>query len=195
MSSWKPENYMARFFLILCLCCLFSVARADHITGGEMFYTYLGKVNGNNQYRVTLKLFMRCNSGRQFNDPTIVSVFDRLTNERIQNISVPLTAQDFLSLNNTNPCITNPPLVCYNMGMYEFTVILPDNVNGYLLASQVNFRIAGISNLENGYSQIGATYTCEIPGTSNGAGVTANNSARFTGSDLVIVCANNSFSH
>ena len=50
-------------------------------------------------------------------------------------------------------------------------------------------------SLENGYSQIGATYTCEIPGTSSGAGATVNNSARFTGSDLVIVCANNSFSY
>ena len=186
---------MARLFLILGLCCLFSSARADHITGGEMFYTYLGKVNGNNQYRITLKLFMRCNSGRQFNDPTIVSVFDRTTNERIHNLTVPLTGQDFLSLTNNNPCITNPPVVCYNVGLYDFNVSLPDNVNGYLLASQVNFRIAGISNLENGYSQIGATYTCEIPGTSNGTAAPANNSARFTGSDLVIVCANNSFSY
>ena len=186
---------MARFFLIIGFCCLFSSSKADHITGGEMFYTYLGKANGLNLYKVTLKLFMRCNSGRQFNDPTIVSVFDRLTNERIANLTVSLTGQDFLNLNNTNPCITNPPIVCYNVGLYEFNVSLQDNANGYLLASQVNFRINGISNLESGYSQVGATYTCEIPGTASGAGAIVNNSARFTGSDLVIVCAENSFSY
>jgi gliding motility-associated-like protein len=171
------------------------IARADHITGGEMFYTYLGKSGAENQYRVTLKLFMRCNSGRRFNDPTTVSVFDRLTNVRIKDVLVPLLRQENISLNNSNPCITNPPSVCYDVGYYEFLIALPPNENGYLLASQVNYRIAGINNLVTGYSQIGATYTAEIPGTPHGGTLDANNSAHFTGTDLVIVCATNSFSY
>ena len=171
------------------------IARADHITGGEMFYTYLGKSGSENQYRVTLKLFMRCNSGRRFNDPTTVSVFDRLTNVRIKDVTVPLLRQENISLNNSNPCITNPPSVCYDVGYYEFLITLPPNENGYLLASQVNYRIAGINNLITGYSQIGATYTAEIPGTPHGETLDVNNSAHFTGTDLVIVCASNSFSY
>ena len=66
---------------------------------------------------------------------------------------------------------------------------------GYLIVGQVNFRIAGINNLILGYSQIGATYTSEIPGTEPIANAVENNSAHFTGNDLVVVCANNSFSY
>jgi gliding motility-associated-like protein len=172
-----------------------SIARADHITGGEMFYTFIGKSGNNYQYAVTLKLFMRCNSGRRFNNPTIVSVFDRITNARIRDLSVPLTKQENIRLSNSNPCITNPPTVCYDVGYYQFTVALPASANGYLLSSQVNYRIAGINNLSQAYGLVGATYTAEIPGSSNIATAPENNSAHFTGTDLVVVCASNSFTY
>jgi gliding motility-associated-like protein len=187
---------MKRFIAFSIFLAGFHLAAmADHITGGEMFYTYMGKNGSENQYLVILKLFMRCNSGRRFNDPTTVAVFDRLSSVRIKDISVPLTRQENIRLNNSNPCITNPPDVCYDVAYYEFTISLPSNENGYLLASQVNYRISGINNLSNGYGQIGATYTAEIPGTSHAETTTENNSAHFTGSDLVIVCASNSFSY
>ncbi|MGZ3910100.1 MAG: T9SS type B sorting domain-containing protein [Flavisolibacter sp.] len=172
------------------------MAMADHITGGEMFYTYLGGGTNGNLYAVTLKLFMRCNSGRRFNDPTTVAVFDRVTNQRIMDLSVGLTRKENISLPSTaNPCITNPPMVCYDVGYYEFNVSLPPSPDGYLLVSQVNYRIAGISNLEPGYGLIGATYTAEIPGTLVFPHAPENNSARFSGSDLVVVCAHNPFSY
>ena len=84
---------MRRFFLILLLCAFTFIAKADHITGGEMFYTYTGTSNGQNNYNVTLKLFMRCNSGRQFPDPAIISVFNRSAYSRLQDISVELFDQ------------------------------------------------------------------------------------------------------
>ena len=170
-------------------------ASADHITGGEMFYTYAGKSGSENKYLFTLKLFMRCNSGRRFNDPTTVSIFDRRTHERIRDLSVPLLREENIRLSDNNPCITNPPLVCYDVAYYEFQILLPPNPNGYVVASQVNFRIAGINNLTSGYNQIGATYTAEIPGTTPNLATDENNSAHFTGTDLVVVCASNSFSY
>ena len=174
------------------VCCLYVHARADHITGGEMFYTYVGLVNGNHQYNFTLKLYMRCNSGRVFNNPTIISIFNRANGDRIKDLDVPLNRQETIQLNDPDPCISNPPIVCYQIGYYDFVLALPASVDGYLVAGQVNFRVAGIANLYPGYSQIGATYTAEIPGLSGSA---KNTSARFTGSDLVIVCANNPFSY
>ncbi|MGE5521447.1 MAG: hypothetical protein ACM3VS_16095, partial [Candidatus Dadabacteria bacterium] len=134
-------------------------ARADHITGGEMFYTYTDLGNNLYRYNFTLKLFMRCNSGRQFSNPTTVSVFDRLTNVRITDIKANLASEQTLSLTTFSPCITNPPNVCYVVGYYYFTIDLTANENGYTIASQVNYRIAGISNFGGGYSLIGATYT------------------------------------
>jgi len=180
-------------FLILLLCAFSFIAKADHITGGEMFYTYNGLSNGESSYTVTLKLFMRCNSGRQFPDPAIISVFDKLSYERIRDISVVLSSRQTISITDADPCITAPPTVCYEVAYYNFSISLPLNQSGYILASEVNYRIRGISNINS--NQVGATYTCEIPGTiplNNGH---VNISAVFTGSDLVIVCANNYFSY
>jgi gliding motility-associated-like protein len=179
---------------ILSAGCFFS-AKADHITGGEMYYTFSGITNGNYIYNATLKLFMRCNSGRAFNDPTIISIFDRGTGSRVIDLSIPLSSQETLNYTNTNPCITNPPTVCYVVGYFNFVISLPASVNGYIIASQVNYRIAGINNLASNYGLIGATYTAEIPGTAEIAEAPKNSSAHFTGSDLVIVCADNSFSY
>jgi len=170
-------------------------AKADHITGGEMYYTYAGLANGEYQYNVVLKLFMRCNSGRFFSDPTVISVFDRVNGQHIKDISAPLSSQENLDLVNTNPCITDPPQVCYVVGYFYFRVSVPPSANGYLLSSQVNYRVNGINNLGT-YNQVGATYTAEIPG--NAVGVVeapANNSAHFTGTDLVVICQDNSFTY
>src|SRR5688572_15858013 len=180
-------------FLLLLICAFCFIAKADHITGGEMFYTYTGTSNGQNNYDVTLKLFMRCNSGRQFPDPAIISVFNRGDYSRLLDINVELFDQQTIQLTNPDPCITNPPRVCYEVAYYHFSISLPSNQSGYILASQVNYRINGISNLDG--SQVGATYTCEIAGTQPIDNGTINNSATFTGSDLVIVCAGNYFSY
>jgi gliding motility-associated-like protein len=176
---------------------LFSVvgfiAKADHITGGEMFYSYSGIVNGQHVYNVTLKLFMRCQSGRMFPDPIIISSFDKSTNSRVQDYSIPIGQRETIRLVNHDPCITNPPEVCYEVAYYFATVALPATTSGYILSSQVNYRIRGISNLDG--SQVGATYSCEIPGTSPLADANLNQSAVFVGSDLVEVCANSYFTY
>lgn len=178
------------FFVLLSL-----TAKADHITGGEMFYTFGGFSNGTYKYNVTLKLFMRCNSGRVFSNPTVVSVFDRITGARIQDINVSLSDTVRLDLTDPDPCISNPPPVCYVVGYYNFEVNLPGSANGYIISSQVNYRIAGISNLTPGYGLIGATYIAEIPGNAVAASYPQNNSAQFIGSDLVVVCSDNIFTY
>jgi gliding motility-associated-like protein len=187
---------MKRVSLILVLFVVLSfAARASHITGGEMYYTYTGFSNGLYQYTVTMKLFQRCGSGRQFSNPSIISIFDKGTANRITDMSVAITNTENISITDPDPCITNPPAVCYDVAYYTFNISLPASASGYVLASQVNYRINGINNLASGSSNIGATYTAEIPGTNPIANAPENNSALFTGSDLVVVCANNNFSY
>ena len=177
-----------------CIGCM-QLAKADHITGGEMYYTCSGLIGGEYKYNVTLKLFMRCNSGRQFADPTTISVFDRITGARLQEIIAPLGNKETISITSNNPCITDPPVVCYETGYFYFSVSLPPSANGYLISSQVNFRIAGIINFGN-YIQVGATYTADIPGTLPALPeAPKNNAAHFTGSDLVTVCQDNTFTY
>ncbi len=185
---------MKRSLLILTLILSGLMAKADHITGGEMYYRYNGVGTAGYSYTVTLKLFMRCNSGRQFPDPAIISIFNKSDNSRFRDVSVNMTSRETIKLNgNENPCITDPPEVCYEVAYYTFTVTLPASAAGYTMASEVNYRIRGISNLRA--SQVGATYTCDVPGTNGGVNAPANHSATFTGSDLVIVCSNNFFSY
>ncbi|WP_276484560.1 gliding motility-associated C-terminal domain-containing protein [Paraflavitalea pollutisoli] len=170
-------------------------ARADHITGGETYYTLIGSSNGQFHYRVTVKLFMDCFSNRQFSNPGIIGIFNKGNYARVEDVTVPLAMQETLNLTNAGPCISNPPAVCYRVGYYDFDISLPGSVEGYVLATQVNYRINGISNLVSGYSNIGATYVGEIPGTASHTDGPRNNSAHFTGSDMVVVCANNAFSY
>lgn len=183
----------------MLLACLFIIgslyAKADHITGGEMFYTFNGYANGEYRYTITIKLFMDCQSPRQFNDPAIIGIFNRRSGNRVSDEFVRLTRTELLNLTNPGPCVTDPPPVCYRVGYYTFDVGLPGAPEGYLVTCQINYRIYGITNLISEYGNIGATYTGEIPGTAPQQNAPENNSARFTGSDLVVVCSNNSFNY
>lgn len=172
-----------------------STANADHITGGEMSYVLVSVNNGVYHYRVHARLFMDCYSGRQLPNPAIFGVFNKGNGERISDISVPMTNQQNLTLSNAGPCITNPPRVCYEIGNYDFDVAVPAAIEGYVVTIQVIYRVNGIANLIMGYGNVGATYTADIPGTGAVADGPNNNSAHFTGSDLVVICANNSFSY
>ena len=96
-------------FVLLFFC---TVARAEHITGGEMYYVYVGENNGLHHYRGTVKLYKNCHSNRELANPAVVSVFDRVTGARIQDVTVSLSNTESTSLTDPNKCITDPPDVC-----------------------------------------------------------------------------------
>jgi gliding motility-associated-like protein len=183
--------------IIGCLLLLMQLftARADHITGGEMHYTFTGINNGMYNYQVTAKLYMDCYSNRRLPNPAYFGIFNKGTGAHIMDMSIPMAHQDRLTLSNPSPCITNPPSVCYDIGFYDFSISLPAVAEGYLVVIQVVYRVQGISNLTPGYGNIGATYTGEIPGNGVVASGPQNSSAQFTGDDMVVICANNSFSY
>lgn len=183
-----------RFFFLLLFCCGIFPAFAGHIAGGELSYVFTGTTNPYN-YTVTLKLYRSCTADRAFDNSVVISVFNRDDNSRVSNHTVSLAKTETLSLTNPNPCITNPPAVCYQVAYYTLSLSLPSTAAGYLLVSQVNYRANGMLNLTSGYSNVGATYTSEIPGTTTGAAHPQNNSALFVGSDLEILCDGNRFSY
>ena len=188
---------MKRLLLVTAVILSFAItAQANHITGGEMYYTLTSRSGNSFTYFVTLKLFRDCNStGAQLDPSASIAIFDRLTGATIwSNQSIPRSQIQTLTLGSPDPCINNPPAVCYNVGFYTFSVTLNGSPNGYIIAYQRCCRIAGINNVA-GSSTVGATYTAEIPGTSSGADAPENNSARFIGRDTVIVCADNPFEY
>ncbi|MBP6022308.1 PKD domain-containing protein [Ferruginibacter sp.] len=190
---------MKKIFSAVVLLFLFSDVIANHISGGEMIYEYLGPGGTANskQYRITLRLF-RDNNGGGAAMPTnvFIGVFNNDNNSPISgsyfdvsllsNISVPVVPPP--------PCMDNPPTINYNMGTYEFTVDLPANQNGYTAAYQTCCRIFPLQNVltQNQPAQgEGSTYICTIPG-SNQLPVGNNSSPQFR-TQLGPVCYNNSF--
>lgn len=187
---------MKRFLLILSCVFLSKTLLAEHITGGEMYYTYLGFSNGMHNYRVTLKLYRDCfSAGAQLDPTAAIAVFNNSTGGIVSTHSVSMQGTPTtLQLSDPGPCITNAPTVCYQVGYYEFDVSLAGSPGGYTIAYQRCCRINGISNVVTSGSY-GATYTAQIPGTSALATAPQNNSAKFIGRDTVIVCGGYPFTY
>ena len=162
---------MKRILLILTATFFFTKPLlAEHITGGEMYYTYVGiSSSGDHLYRVTLKLYRDCfSAGAQLDAEAAIAIFSKAPgNAMVWNQLVPRSRPiERLQLGSPGACITNAPVVCYEVGYYEFTISLPASQFGYVIAYQRCCRINGISNLSASGSQ-GATYIADIPGTAS----------------------------
>jgi gliding motility-associated-like protein len=185
---------MKRLLLLILSSFILSVSSfANHITGGQIFYTFTGMSGTNYTYHVSLWLYRDHNApvGAATLDPfASIAIYDKLTGTRVWNNNVNQTDTIHLHLVSPNPCITNPPQVWYEVGRYEFDVSLPISVSGYVIAYQRCCRIAGINNV-SGSNSVGVTYSAEIPGTLLLSTAPVNNSAKFVGADTVIVCAGN----
>lgn len=189
---------MKKFSLAFVVFFSTITAFANHITGGEMYYTLTNQSGNNYTYHVVLKLYRDCNpppGSAELDDAAAIGIFNNSNFSLVLSRNVIRTQKIILSLDNPDPCISHPPVVCYQVGYYEFDVTLPGVALGYTIAYQRYSRINGINNLRNPSNTVGATYTAQIPGTSVVADGPANNSAHFTGEDRVIVCANNAFTY
>ncbi|HYM92519.1 MAG TPA: T9SS type B sorting domain-containing protein [Chitinophagaceae bacterium] len=179
--------------LISFIFFLSQTSFANHITGGQMYYTYLGQSCGNYQYAVTLLLYRDSLSiGAQLDATAAIAVFDKSTNAMMWSGNVPLAFIEVQHLQSPGACITNPPTVIYQVGHYTVTISVPASPSGYIVAYQRCCRIAGINNIL-GSSTVGATYTADIPGNSVLSNAPVNNSARFIGVDTVAICSNYPF--
>ena len=185
-------------FLIL-LSCLFSwlFSYSNHLKGGWIYYEYLGPGSSANtvKYKITVKQYLDCDSrGLQRDQEVFVGIFNNATNQLTRQIQINFSGSENprIDLLWINPCISNPPDVCYFIDRYETTVDLPSSTTGYTLAVQRCCRIAGIVNVI-GSNNIGVSYTTSIPGTINGINFEKNNSPKFVQRDTVMVCYNGNF--
>ncbi|RYZ56370.1 MAG: PKD domain-containing protein [Sphingobacteriales bacterium] len=187
------------FILIGLIGCNLSLL-AEHIKGGEMFYTYIGPGSsaGTSVYSVSLKLYIDCNanSSGQLDQAISLTVFNKVNNSQYgAAITAPFTGETFSRFDPaSNPCIGNPPRdVCYRVRIYSATITLPDIPAGYVIAFQRCCRIGGIVNLSAPSNSAGATYFCEIPGTAVAPDAFKNSSPRFSTNDATAVCTASAF--
>ena len=137
---------MKRLSLIIILSLLLQSVRANHITGGEIFYTLTGQSGGSYSYSVTLKLYRdHFSTGAALDPAAPIAIFDRLTGAMVWNNTIQRSRIEYLQLVSPGPCIMNPPPVYYDVGHYDFNVTLPASANGYIITYQRCCRIAGIA--------------------------------------------------
>jgi len=184
-------------FLSLIVAFLFTLSSyANHIVGGEMYYTFDSLKTGTYYYTVTIKLFRDLSSGTGLDNPITVSVYQKGTNAMVPSWPRQINQSSLYTLTATpGPCIVNPPLVSYQVGLYTFTLAVPASSAGYIITWARCCRVINITNLVAPSANFGATYTAEIPGNFSEPTAPANNSAKFLGIDTVIICAGYPFTY
>ena len=145
-----------------------------------MYYDCLG----NNQYRVTLKVYRDCFGGQApFDNPASFGIFSggtlvqtfQIFSPQINNIPVVID----------NPCLVAPPNVCVEEGTYSTILTLGPSTQGYDIVYQRCCRNHTIRNLTNPGIQ-GATYATHIPAN---ALAICNSSPRFNNFPPLAICA------
>lgn len=175
---------MKKTVIILLLFFNCYTIYASHIVGGEIIYDYLG----NDDYRITLKIYRDCNSQSPFDGagiagPAYITVFDAQNNAvGVYDLGIPVITPVPPAFNN--PCITAPNNVCIEEGVYTYTIHLPSQTGGYTIVYQRCCRNANIINLVNSSEQ-GATYVTKIPGPEVAA---VNSSPRFKKFPPIYIC-------
>jgi len=178
-------------FIILASACCLPNAHARHIIGGVMSYECLG----NDNYKFTLKIYRDCGSnGAQFDDPAEIAVYRCGTSISCVNLD---QNDAYLTLNvnlmeKSNilppdyPCLTVPPTVCVEEGIYTFTIKLPKSPEIYHVIYQRCCRNNSINNIVDP-SNTGATFGIELlPAAQNAC----NNSPEFSFFPPTLICAN-----
>lgn len=150
-----------RALIALLLVLLHLPARATHIVGGEMDLQYLT----GSTYQVTLNLYfdaLNGSSGALDNDLT-VSIFEKGSDRRMQNLTLPLTSNTLVPY--TNPACTSSSLVTRRI-VYRARLELPanqyGNAAGYYAAVERCCRNVVISNIRNA-ADAGQTFYLEFP--------------------------------
>lgn len=174
---------MLKFISILLSVFFIGIANnmeATHIVGGEIYYVCLG----NNQYKVTFKIYRDCYNGQAaFDNPAYLGIYEGSALLRVESMYTSSITN--IPVIISNPCLVAPPNVCVEEAIYEKTITLPSNVPGYDLVYQRCCRNNTIVNLINPGDQ-GATYIEHIPGTP----FTCNSSPYFANFPPIAICTN-----
>lgn len=156
---------------------------AAHLVGGEISY----ECTGNNNYKITLKVYRDCNSsGAPFDPNANIAIYIPGSNltPYTQINPAPSSTINIPAVVN-NPCLQTPPNVCTQLATYVGTVNLPPNNLGYIVSYQRCCRNQTISNVTNP-GVWGSTYTVRIPPNDTAC----NSSPEFTSNPPIVLCNN-----
>jgi gliding motility-associated-like protein len=184
---------MKKWFLILFVSVCFFTARASHISGGEMYYTYLGKSPSDpNKLRYALTLLL-------YKDTTVtgatvaslssnynISVYRGDNNALVGNYVLNRKNYEFMKLGTYDKCLSSFPRVEFATSTYEVIVDLDPNPSGYYASHSQCCRVSGVLNMNS--NTVGVTYWVKIPGSNSNPFAPDNSSAAFLKKDTILVC-------
>ncbi|MBI5914495.1 MAG: PKD domain-containing protein [Bacteroidetes bacterium] len=160
---------------------------AAHIIGGVLTYECLGGGN----YKFTLKMYRDCASGgADFDNNAPFSLYKQGTNGSQTLLTTLFRSPDNITVINpaSNPCLTIPPNVCVQEGVYTFNYTFADwpSTSSYHITYQRCCRNASVSNIETP-DEVGATFTVELTSASQ---LLCNNSPRYNSFPPIVICVN-----
>ena len=122
---------------------------------------------GFKHYKITLKLFRdQLSGGAPMPDNVFIGIFDGVREYpgAGQYAVVKKTREDDVPVNAFPPCVVNADPISYHVGIYELTIDLPDELNGYTATYQTCCRVSPLDNVGNSITAgAGSTYSCYIP--------------------------------
>ncbi|GAB3824033.1 hypothetical protein GCM10028821_02480 [Hymenobacter jeollabukensis] len=140
-------SYTLRRLLLLCGCLgLLLPARATHIVGGEMELTH----KSGSTYTLTLNLYFDAVNGNAgaLDQQMLAGIFDKATNRRLQQVTLPLVSNTFVSY--TNPACAAGSLSTRKL-VYSLDVTLDaatyTSTAGYYAAVERCCRNLAIGNI------------------------------------------------
>jgi gliding motility-associated-like protein len=173
------------FYIVLILFLLFTKASATHIVGGEIYYT----CTGNNNYKITLKLYRDCFNGQApFDSPAFIGIYD-VSGNLLNTLAVNFIGPNLIPPTVISPCLVPPANVCVEEAIYEQNVNLPPLAGGYNIVYQRCCRNGTITNLDDPGST-GSSYLTHIPDPSQAI---CNSSPRFSNFPPLFLCSNINF--
>jgi gliding motility-associated-like protein len=182
-------KFHIRLFLTLLLLFMVSTIEASHIAGAELVYS----CNGNNNYRIRLKLYRDCLNGNQaagYDDPLELYIFRSSDGSVYDTYFVPApTSIPEIQPDNWNACVGTPYNICVQEGTYEVTVNLPPNAAGYDIGWTRCCRNNVITNFLNPECE-GITFLAHVPGS---AAATCNSMPEFNNTPSVFLCAGETY--
>lgn len=179
---------------LLTLALLFGLPlHAKHIIGGVLTYECLG----GGEYKFTLKMYRDCSdpTGADFDFNAPFSIYEQQANGSYNLLTTIFRSPDVIEDIDPeeNPCLTIPPSVCVQEGIYTFNFTFanwPSN-SSYHISYQRCCRNATVSNIVTP-GEVGATFTVELTPASQAL---CNNSPVYNTFPPVVLCANEPLSY
>ena len=182
-------------FLLLVLCLSALWARATHIVGGTLGYTYLGPGTGNTSvYRITLITYTDCSPTSEIPVPESLVHLGIYLHDPANPAADKVLKQAITAPLLSSHIIT-PPLppgcsvglgTCIYKGIYETEVVLDNTSSGYHVYYERCCRNTALVNIQNP-SQMSTAFYVFIPPTD-----IPNSSPVFVDDPVPLICVNDS---